>query len=958
MSAPHNEGVQDAPDVNAAAPITTEAVNGADDNKSKPSIVPNEAERKPTTVGEFDLGKFVEPELIDDVDEAKAREYRRRAEAWAKARAERDGVVLLQGFRFRGDGIGPAVQAVVAAGADPNVSKVTVPGLASCYYAINPSRVPLSLKTSKHHVNEVWRFGVDLDVETHPDTPEQLDQLADDPALAERLWQHQLEGRRAIVRVIDEYVRRHGKPTTCVDSGGGFQPLFDLDQPVVLPPSPASFNEDGEMLDAEGKPTKLPSKCVSTPEREKVIEDIEARNRGLFERFNAIIAELGVGHLVKIDGTQDVCRIFRTPWTANRPAVDKKLKARKPAWARLVYEDPAVTYPLSSFPVSTQPAKGKASSRGGSAPVQVDMGNVKRIGRDALETDPVLSKVESRAKVAIVQGLDPEQPLTGGNTRSDWVWHVACAMVRAGVDDTTMYSILTDPDLGISEHIRAQGNAAAVDRAARRTIERAKAQDGPHVFDGDWMAAAEVFVRQRFPHLVHMNDDFYVYRGPQYVMVEDATVKSEAWAFLRGCIVMENKGTKAEPKWEPEAMRPAPNSVAALVDATKAVAHRPADTYTPPCWIAREADDPDPMDLLAVRNGLLRVSTGEMMDPTPRFFTLNCSDVAFDPKATCPVWEQTLKEVFDGDSRTALLQQVMGYLLTADTAQQKMFLFVGPPRSTKGTVMRVVKQLVGPANYGTLMPNHLNNSTFSLQPLIGRTVAAIPDLRLGNKYDASLVQVLLNISGEDDIPIDRKNKLHWIGKLSARVVAAANDLPTFRENSAALANRFVVVRFTKSYLNREDLDLGNKLAAEMSGILNWALDGLRSLRRTGRFDLPDSAKQAVLEMFGAGNTIAQFVMERCELGADKQVSNDHLRAAYQRWCVVQDLKSESPVWFGRKLGAAFPDLKLGQKVSVNGQRVDGVHGLEVKPETVGVDVQCPDSEETPPHDEVAEDEPF
>lgn len=483
MAAPHNDGVPDAPYENAAP--AAEQTGAGDDNKSKPSIVPNEAGRKPANADEFDLGKFVEPELIDETDPAKAKEYQQRAAAWAKARAERDGVVLLQGFRFRGDGIGPAVQAVGTAESAPNVSDVTVPGLASCYYAINPSRVPLSLKTSKHHVNEVWRLGVDLDVKAHPDTPKQLDQLADDPALAERLWQHQLKGRRAIVRVIDEYVRRHGKPTTCVDSGGGFQPLFDLDQPVVLPLSPASFNEHDEMLDADGKPTRDSRKCVSTPEREKVIADIEARNQGLFERFNAIIAELGVGHLVKIDGTQDVCRIFRTPWTANRPAMDKRLKARKPAWARLVYDDPAVTYPLSSFPVSKQPVKGKASlSSGDRASVQVDMGNLPRIAPDALETDPVLSKIEQRAKVAIVKGLDEDQPLTGGNTRSDWLWFVACAMVRAGVDDSTMYAIITDPDLKISEHVLTAGNAAAVDRCARRTIQRAR----EHAIE-PWLAA-------------------------------------------------------------------------------------------------------------------------------------------------------------------------------------------------------------------------------------------------------------------------------------------------------------------------------------------------------------------------------------------------------------------------------------------------------------------------------------
>ena len=42
--------------------------------------------------------------------------------------------------------------------------------------------------------------------------------------------------------------------------------------------------------------------------------------------------------------------------------------------------------------------------------------------------------------------------------------------------------------------------------------------------------------------------------------------------------------------------------------------------------------------------------------------------------------------------------QIFGLCLTGDTSHQKAFLIVGPKRSGKGTIARVLNRLVGAAN--------------------------------------------------------------------------------------------------------------------------------------------------------------------------------------------------------------------------------------------------------------------
>ena len=62
------------------------------------------------------------------------------------------------------------------------------------------------------------------------------------------------------------------------------------------------------------------------------------------------------------------------------------------------------------------------------------------------------------------------------------------------------------------------------------------------------------------------------------------------------------------------------------------------------------------------------------------------------------MWLRFVREVFPDPIAAALLQDWFGYLLLPDTSQEKMLLMVGPPRSGKGTIQKVLTELVGRSN--------------------------------------------------------------------------------------------------------------------------------------------------------------------------------------------------------------------------------------------------------------------
>jgi putative DNA primase/helicase len=303
------------------------------------------------------------------------------------------------------------------------------------------------------------------------------------------------------------------------------------------------------------------------------------------------------------------------------------------------------------------------------------------------------------------------------------------------------------------------------------------------------------------------------------------------------------------------------------------------------------------------------------MPATDRLFVTNALDFEYHAEAAAPEhWQAFLHSLWPGDAESIeSLAEMFGYLLTDDTSQQKMFMLVGPPRSGKGTILRVLEALVGHQN--RVSPSLASlGSQFGLQPLIGKRVAMISDARLSGRSDQQpIVENMLRISGEDALTIDRKNIAAWSGKLPARFVLATNELPAFSDASSALANRFLLFKFDTSFLGREDHGLTARLLKELPGILLWALDGLDRLRERGFLQRPASADELAQDLLEQTSPVRAFVEERCVLGEHSTCDRDDLFEAWKKWCITQGRDhSGTKVSFGRQLSAAFPSIKRAQ----------------------------------------------
>jgi putative DNA primase/helicase len=357
-----------------------------------------------------------------------------------------------------------------------------------------------------------------------------------------------------------------------------------------------------------------------------------------------------------------------------------------------------------------------------------------------------------------------------------------------------------------------------------------------------------------------------------------------------------------------------PSVVSGLMEQVRAQSLLPSPNF-PPCWIVAPDDDVKAWqteDLLVAKNGIVHLpsyvaaSARYIVPASPRLFSTTALDYPLDINAPHPErWHAFLKQIWDNDQQSiGTLQEYMGYLLTPDTRLQKMLLVIGPARSGKGTIARIIREVVGRENVAG--PTLASLSTnFGLWPLLGKTVAVISDARLSGRSDqAAIVERLLSISGEDSLTIDRKNLEPLTTKLTARFVVISNELPQLSDSSGALTNRMIILRMMRSFLGKEDTRLTDKLLEEKPGILAWAIEGWRRLRERGYFNQPDAGKELKDQLEDIASPIGAFIRERCEVGPGYRAAVDDIYAEWKSWCDQNGREPGTVQTFGRHLVAS------------------------------------------------------
>jgi putative DNA primase/helicase len=463
---------------------------------------------------------------------------------------------------------------------------------------------------------------------------------------------------------------------------------------------------------------------------------------------------------------------------------------------------------------------------------------------------------------------------------------------------------------------KAEERIAAAEEAGRPVVDAAHP-----------LKIARAFMEAKAPHVMWLDGGWLNWNGNHYAPVEAKGMRAMVQAWLEGAV----DAATGNP------MRVTRHGIDDVLDAIGNIAFREIGSTKSPTWLTPMEDDPEPQSVITAANGILDVRTGKLAPCTPRFFTLNAIGFDYEDPAFVArpwVWHEFLESIWPdaegGAENKAALQEVFGHLLTGDMRYQKIFYLHGAARSGKGTILRVLTQLIGEGNCAEQSINKLGE-TFGLKALLGKQLLAVADLRLGkNANVGAITETLLNISGQDRVSVGRKFQDDVNERLNTRIILVSNHVLTFPDQSGALAMRYIPLVFTKSFNGREDLTLGDKLQAELPGILLWALEGLRRLEARGHFELTAGGKAFLRKVRKHSSPIKEFLGERCDLGGARTVLKEDLFDAFEQWCEDNDVSSRygAVSSFARDL----PDSITSVRPGGGHERPQFFKGISLRPE--------------------------
>ena len=308
--------------------------------------------------------------------------------------------------------------------------------------------------------------------------------------------------------------------------------------------------------------------------------------------------------------------------------------------------------------------------------------------------------------------------------------------------------------------------------------------------------------------------------------------------------------------------------------------------------------------LVNVRNGLLDIRDMSFKEHTPSYLSTVQLNVEYNPQVDCPQFKKFLNEVLDC-KLIPLVQEIVGYLLTTNTASQKAFVFWGPARTGKSTLLWVVEYLLlGKKNVSNIPWQEIGDK-FKTAELLGKLANVFSDLPSKSIDDTGIFKV---VTGEDYLMAEKKNKNPFKFKPFARLVFSCNELPrNYVDRTEGFYRRLIIVPFSRQIeKSKIDKALKYKFQREKEGILNWALEGLKRLYENNfefsENELTDGVKK---EYKRENNNVISFVEECCEIDSLFSCSRIELYEAYKEFCVEAGLKALSQIKFNKELEGNF-----------------------------------------------------
>ena len=288
----------------------------------------------------------------------------------------------------------------------------------------------------------------------------------------------------------------------------------------------------------------------------------------------------------------------------------------------------------------------------------------------------------------------------------------------------------------------------------------------------------------------------------------------------------------------------------------------------------------------------------EVREITDKDYVTKYLGTHFDASATAPLWERCMDDWTCNDEKLKeYLQNYCGYCLSGEAKLQWLNFLHGSGANGKSVFLNILLRMMN--NYAknvdssTLMESKrtAGTATGDIFRLEGARVAISSELPANKSFDEALLK---KITGGDVITARPMYGDEIEFRTQLKLFIVGNNTPVIRSTDNGIWRRMKLVPF-KAKIECKDLDLENKLIAELPGILNWMLVGWENYKISGGIKIPECIENASKEYREEMDIMGAWIHECLEESPKHFEASSRLYECYNNWC---EINNYSPLSIG------------------------------------------------------------
>jgi len=323
-------------------------------------------------------------------------------------------------------------------------------------------------------------------------------------------------------------------------------------------------------------------------------------------------------------------------------------------------------------------------------------------------------------------------------------------------------------------------------------------------------------------------------------------------------------------------------------------------------------------ELINLTNGFYNITTGKIEPHDPEIFSIAQHPFSYEEGADCPAIKKFVSEIVRAGD-VPVIQEWFGYCLWREYYIQKACMLIGEGNNGKSTLFDLFTIFLGKGNVSSIGLQDLEKrfTSSNLYGKLANIYADLPDVAL--KYTGKFKM----LTGGDNISAEQKFKDFFNFVNYAKLMFSANKLPETSDDTTAFYRRWLFLSFPNRFDGtKRDLHILEKLTtdSELSGLFNWAIEGLKRLLSVGDFSASISTEETRDQYIRMSSPVAAFVKDCLEFRSDGIITKENMYNGYLRYCEKNNLPTLPSNTFALKLKQHFPNISTRKARAGEGRK--------------------------------------